>query len=175
MTETTTDTTTDVMTGAGSAATQDARAASPTVRAHAPAPGLDAARLRSLLDTGAELPALCDQVVAVEAVPGGGQHWRVLLNGSEVEWEQTAPEGPGPEAPGATAALSFAQTGGDLAELRGDWRLDGGELTLTLAFHLGVDGLAPLLDPIWTQSFQAFADALVRGVATAATPEARTP
>jgi hypothetical protein len=162
----------------------------PTVRAHAPAPGLDAARLRSLLATGAELPALCDQVVAVGAAPGGGQHWRVLLNGSEVEWEQTAPQGPGPEDPGsenpgpgnpgpeapdAPAVLSFEQTGGDLAELRGEWRLDGGALALTLAFHLGVDGLAPLLDPIWTQSFQAFADALVRGVATAATPEARTP
>jgi hypothetical protein len=135
-----------------------------TVRAHTPAPGLDAGRLRSLLATGTGLPALCDQVVAVEAAPGGGRRWRVLLNGSEVEWEQHSPD-----------PLSFEQTGGDLAELRGEWSLEGGELALVLRFHLGVDGLAPLLDPIWTQSFQAFADALVRGVATAATPEARTP
>lgn len=140
------------------------------VRAHTTAPGVDPDRLWSLLTAGTELPAVCDQVLAVAPGPDGRQHWRVLLNGSEVEWEQTTrPRGPD--------RLDFEQVTGDLAELRGAWSLDGGRLDLALEFHLGVDGLAPLLDPMWTQSLRAFADSLVRGVAGAAAhdPEAQTP
>lgn len=106
---------------------------------------------------GDRLPEVADHVLAVTDTPAG-QHWSVLLNGSKVDWVQRT-----------TAAdereLAFEQVSGDFAELIGTWSLDNGKLTLTIRFHLGVDGLAPLLDPIWTQSFQAHADALVRAVA----------
>jgi hypothetical protein len=106
---------------------------------------------------GDRLPEVADHVLAVTDTPAG-QHWSVLLNGSKVDWVQRT-----------TAAdereLAFEQVNGDFAELIGTWSLDNGKLTLTIRFHLGVDGLAPLLDPIWTQSFQAHADALVRAVA----------
>jgi Polyketide cyclase / dehydrase and lipid transport len=146
--------------------------AMPAVEAHAPAPGLDPAHLWPLLATGEDLPRLCDQVLEVTPAPGGGQHWRVLLNGSEVDWDQTTtPAGPG--------SLRFEQVRGDFETLRGTWTLQDGRLGLAVEFHLGVDGLAPLLDPIWTQSWQAFADLLVRRLAGAPGAvhglEARTP
>ncbi|WP_406138591.1 type II toxin-antitoxin system RatA family toxin [Streptomyces sp. NBC_01089] len=88
--------------------------------------------------------------------------WKVLLNGSAVSWRQREAAGPG-------HSLRFEQTEGDLESLSGVWQVralgpDTTELTLTISFELGVDGLAPLLDPIWSQSFRAHADELVRSV-----------
>jgi hypothetical protein len=85
----------------------------------------------------------------------------VLLNGSEVHW-RLVETGSGP------ARLEYTQTDGDLASLECAWSAEDGGLVLDLRFHLGIDGLAPLLDPIWGQSLHAFADALVRAVAAAA-------
>jgi Polyketide cyclase / dehydrase and lipid transport len=106
------------------------------------------------------LPAVADHVLDVTATPAG-QRWSVLLNGSRVDWIQRTVRAD-------QHGLTFEQVSGDLAELRGNWALRPNLLGLTIEFDLGVDGLAPLLDPIWTQSFQAHADALVRAVAGAA-------
>ncbi|MGX1885642.1 type II toxin-antitoxin system RatA family toxin [Streptomyces sp. NPDC055287] len=91
--------------------------------------------------------------------------WKVRLNGSEVTWVQREAAGPG-------LRLRFEQTTGDLEELSGEWAVTaapgGTRVTLSIRFELGVDGLAPLLEPIWSQSFQAHADALLRSVAACA-------
>jgi hypothetical protein len=124
------------------------------VRSRATVPGITAERVRAVLADGTALAEACDQVVEVSGTPQEDQRWRVLLNGSEVTWVQRA-----------GTALDFTQVEGDLAELRGAWAVEPDRLGLMIEFHLGIDGLAPLLDPIWTQSFQAFADALVVSVA----------
>ncbi|AIA07101.1 SRPBCC family protein [Streptomyces noursei] len=108
-----------------------------------------------------------DHVLAVRQLPSTSERhrsseWTVLLNGSEVTWVQDEAAGPGLQ-------LHFAQTAGDLEALTGAWRVEetptGARISLALAFELGIDGLAPLLEPIWAQSFQAHADALLRAVA----------
>jgi len=119
-------------------------------------------RVWDLLGAGASgLAPLAEHVLAVAATPDGDQRWSVLLNGSKVDWVQR-------NRRTGERELAFEQVSGDLAELCGRWTLEPGQLCVTIEFHLGVDGLAPLLDPIWTQSFQAHADALVRAVAGAA-------
>jgi hypothetical protein len=106
-------------------------------------------------------------VVGVRSLPMTGRNrrateWTVLLNGSEVTWVQEEDARPGPR-------LCFKQTAGDLEKLSGEWTVtptpEGSRIGLTITFELGIDGLAPLLDPIWAQSFQAHADALLRVVA----------
>ncbi|WP_338898166.1 SRPBCC family protein [Streptomyces sp. TG1A-60] len=91
--------------------------------------------------------------------------WTVLLNGSEVTWRQREAAGPG-------LRLCFEQTAGDLERLSGEWSLTtagaGTRVSFVLAYELGVDGLAPLLDPIWSQSFQAHADELLRALTACA-------
>jgi Polyketide cyclase / dehydrase and lipid transport len=108
-----------------------------------------------------------DHVVRVSLLPTGSEQrrsteWTVLLNGSEATWVQEETAKPGPR-------LCFEQTSGDLESLTGEWSVtgtpEGARVGLTIAFELGVDGLAPLLNPIWAQSFQAHADALLRVVA----------
>jgi hypothetical protein len=44
---------------------------------------------------------------------------------------------------------------------------EGCRVSLTIAFALGVDGLAPLLEPIWGQSLQAHANALLKSLTAA--------
>ncbi|MEG3628464.1 type II toxin-antitoxin system RatA family toxin [Streptomyces poriticola] len=91
--------------------------------------------------------------------------WTVLLNGSEVTWRQREAAGPG-------LRLRFEQTVGDLEKLSGEWSLTaadtGTRIALALDYELGVDGLAPLLEPIWSQSFQAHADELLRALTACA-------
>ncbi len=91
--------------------------------------------------------------------------WTVLLNGSEVTWRQREAAGPG-------LRLRFEQTVGDLEKLSGEWSLTaagtGTRISLALDYELGVDGLAPLLEPIWSQSFQAHADELLRALTACA-------
>ncbi|MFJ7626089.1 type II toxin-antitoxin system RatA family toxin [Streptomyces sp. NPDC097595] len=91
--------------------------------------------------------------------------WTVLLNGSAVTWTQREAAGPGPR-------LWFEQTAGDLESLSGAWSLapDGAGTLVSYAldYALGVDGLAPLLEPIWSQSFRAHADELLRALTACA-------
>ncbi|MFB4424349.1 type II toxin-antitoxin system RatA family toxin [Streptomyces sp. QL37] len=97
--------------------------------------------------------------------------WTVLLNGSEVTWTQREATGPG-------LRLWFEQTTGDLESLSGEWSLApdtaGTRVSLGLTYALGVDGLAPLLDPIWSQSFRAHADELLRALTACAARQRAT-
>jgi ribosome-associated toxin RatA of RatAB toxin-antitoxin module len=109
-------------------------------------------------------PSLANHVLEVS--PDGPHHrWAVLLNGSRVEWVQRDWWKPPSRA-------GFDQVSGDFDRLRGGWWLErrgsGAVLRLRIDLHLGVDGLAPLLDPVWAQSFQAHADALLSAIAGAA-------
>jgi hypothetical protein len=130
------------------------------VIAETPMPEVPARRVWGVLG-GDGLPSLAEHVLDVRTTPQGDQQWSVLLNGSQVDWVQRTVQAGAHE-------LAFELLSGDLAELRGRWTLSPGRLRLTMQFHLGIDGLAPLFDPIWTQSLQAHADALVRAVAGAA-------
>ncbi|HET8641154.1 MAG TPA: hypothetical protein VFM37_04405 [Pseudonocardiaceae bacterium] len=131
------------------------------VSATAPGAAVPLDSVRELLTDGAALSGLCDQVLAI--VPDGdGWRWCVLLNGSEVGWRLI-------EKARHPDRLEYIQTEGDLAALECVWLADDRGLTLDVHFNLGVDGLAPLLDPIWGQSLHAFADAVVHAVAAAVT------
>ena len=109
---------------------------------------------------------LAPHVRAVDRPSAGRTAWDVLLNGSRCRWVQRESA----QRPGLTR---FEKVHGDVVKLHGNWSVRetpaGIVIALDLEFDLGVDGLAPLLNPIWTQSFQAHADALVRAVAAACT------
>lgn len=135
----------------------------PTVNALAELDGARIERVWEMVSDVERYPDLADHVLEVSPCDAG-HRWVVLLNGSRVRWVQrdwsTEP-----------LSLEFEQVTGDLAALRGRWTLDrspsGVTARLRIDFHLGVGGLAHLLDPIWTQSFQAHADALTRAVLAA--------
>jgi ribosome-associated toxin RatA of RatAB toxin-antitoxin module len=109
-------------------------------------------------------PALAEHVLEVSRRDDGHVEWLALLNGSRVGWVQQDSAQP-------PQVLAFEQVDGDLDQLRGRWTLlpqpSGVRLRLDIEFHLGVDGLAALLDPMWAQSFHAHAEALTRAVARA--------
>lgn len=136
----------------------------PTVNALAELDGARVERVWEVISDIERYPDLTDQVLEVSPC-GDGHRWVVLLNGSRVQWVQR-------DRATEHESLEFEQVTGDLGALRGRWTLDrsasGVTVRLRIDFHLGVDGLAHLLDPIWTQSFQAYADALTRAVAAAA-------
>ncbi|MDM4721528.1 SRPBCC family protein [Micromonospora sp. WMMA1363] len=119
-----------------------------------------AAQVWAAVRSAATLASQAPHVVDVRA-DGASTHWTVLLNGSEVAWEQRDDVGPG-------TVLRFTQITGDLEEMSGSWEVaeaaGGARVRLTIVFELGVDGLAPLLEPIWAQSLQAHAEALLRVV-----------
>lgn len=135
----------------------------PTVNALAELRGARLERVWEVVSDVERYPDLAGHVLEVSPCDGG-HRWVVLLNGSRVEWVQR-------DRPTAPLSLEFEQVTGDLDALRGRWTLDrsasGVTVRLRIDFHLGVDGLAHLLDPIWAQSFQAHADALTRAVASA--------
>lgn len=140
----------------------------PAVTATAPVPGATRDQVWPVVADPERYRPFAEHVLSVEA-DGDRQRWAVLLNGSRVEWVQQ-------EAAAAPERLEFHQLSGDLDQLLGSWSLHetaaGVQVELTLQFHLGIDGLAPLLDPIWAQSFQAHANALVRAVGQAVRPGA---
>lgn len=144
----------------------------PTVTASARVPGVPPEAAWSVIVDPTRYCEFADPNPSV-SIEGHEEHWTVLLNGSRVDWSQIV-------TPREGATLSFTQTRGDLAGLNGTWRVTpdaagGSEIGVVLSFFLGVDGLAPLLDPIWTQSFQAHADAMVRAVHAAAIHRGATP
>ncbi len=129
--------------------------------------GRSADELWTIVKNSVAFAPRAGHVVGVSLLPSADQRhrsteWTVLLNGSAVTWVQQETARPGPR-------LCFEQTAGDLERLTGEWSVsdtaDGPRVDLTIAFELGVDGLAPLLNPIWAQSFQAHADALLRVLA----------
>lgn len=135
----------------------------PTVAARTEIAGARIERVWEIVSDTARYPRLVGHVLAV--TPDDAYHrWAVLLNGSRVDWVQRDRLTP-------PRRLDFEQVSGDLDVLRGKWALAqrGASVALRLLIHfsLGVDGLAPLLDPVWAQAFQVHADALVRAVAAA--------
>ncbi|MGW4894276.1 SRPBCC family protein [Kitasatospora sp. NPDC004240] len=142
----------------------------PEIHAVAQIDGRSADELWAVVKDCLAFAPRAEHVLGVRVLPTGDKRrrsteWTVLLNGSEVTWVQEETARPGP-------LLGFEQTAGDLERLTGEWTVEttptGAKVGLGIAFDLGVDGLAPLLDPIWAQSLQAHADALLRAVA--ATP-----
>lgn len=137
------------------------------VAASAEIAGADLDQVWGIVSDSARFPRLVDHVLAVTRRGDGAVEWLTLLNGSRVSWVQR-------EFAQQPRLLVFEQLYGDLDQLRGRWTLHpqptGVQLRLKIEFHLGVDGLADLLDPIWEQSFQAHADALTRAVARAGSP-----
>jgi hypothetical protein len=123
-------------------------------------------RVWRLVEDGPGMVERADRVIRVSTVDDVETAWTVLLNGAEVDWVQRDSLDP-------PHRLDFVQVRGDLADLRGRWTIqptDGGgvQLDLWLAFDLGIDGLAPLFDPIWAQAIQAYAEHLVRSIKEAA-------
>lgn len=78
--------------------------------------------------------------------------WRVLLNGSELTWDEkdvfTPPH-----------RIDFEQTEGDLEVFSGSWTLDvietGVRVTLKIDFDLGIPSLAAVLDPVGIQAIRS--------------------
>jgi hypothetical protein len=142
----------------------------PEIRAMTQIDGRSADETWAIVKDAQSFALSAGHVVAVRPVLNGSKErrsteWTVLLNGSEVTWVQDEAAGPGYQ-------LRFEQTAGDLEELTGEWSVTetpaGVRVALGIAFELGIDGLTPLLEPIWAQSFQAHADALLRAVAAQA-------
>ncbi|MFF3291677.1 SRPBCC family protein [Streptomyces sp. NPDC003023] len=143
----------------------------PEIRAETLLEGRTADEVWALVKDSGRTASRAGHVVAVSPRPAARERafrfdeWKVLLNGSEVTWVQREAAGPG-------LRLRFEQLTGDLEELSGEWAVDavpgGVRVSLAIGFELGIDGLAPLLEPIWSQSFQAHADALLRSLAARA-------
>ena len=116
---------------------------------------------------GRSLAEVTEHVLSVrEFAPLEGQpvtSWTVALNGSRVTWTQREVHVP-------SRLMTFSQIDGDFHVLSGAWRLDplagGVRVTLDIEFDLGVDGLAPLLDPTWSRSLQVHAEEILASVAT---------
>lgn len=101
----------------------------------------------------------------------GLSSWRVLLNGSELTWDEkdyfTPPH-----------RVDFEQTDGDLEVFRGSWTLEesGDVVTVTLEieFDLGIPSLAAVLDPIGVQAIHSNARSMLTAISerrtVAATP-----
>ncbi|MER6256526.1 SRPBCC family protein [Streptomyces sp. NPDC001584] len=140
----------------------------PEIHAVTQFPGRSPDEVWSIVKNSLAFAARAEHVVGVSLLPSSDKRyrsteWTVLLNGSEVTWVQEETARPG-------LRLAFEQTAGDLEQLTGEWSVSaspgGSQVGLAISFELGIDGLAPLLNPIWAQSFQAHADALLRAAAT---------
>ena len=87
--------------------------------------------------------------------------WRVLLNGSEMTWDERDRFEP-------HTRIQFEQTEGDLEVFRGEWTFletqGGVEVGLTVEFDLGIPSLAPLLDPVGAQAIRANAAQMLAGI-----------
>jgi ribosome-associated toxin RatA of RatAB toxin-antitoxin module len=138
----------------------------PAVAATVDIPGAHIDRVWDVVNDCERFPLLADHILEVNRRGGDEVEWLALLNGSRVGWVQRDSAQP-------PQSLAFEQLDGDLDQLRGRWTLllqpSGVRLRLEIEFHLGVDGLAALLDPMWAQSLQSHADALAHAVARAST------
>lgn len=78
--------------------------------------------------------------------------WKVLLNGSELEWIERDRFTP-------LERIQFEQVEGDLEEFRGEWRFSESQsqviVTLVVDFDLGIPSLAAILDPIGIAAIRA--------------------
>jgi ribosome-associated toxin RatA of RatAB toxin-antitoxin module len=78
--------------------------------------------------------------------------WRVLLNGSELTWDERDFFHP-------PHRIDFDQTEGDLEVFRGSWTLSetatGVNVLLEIEFDLGIPSLAAVLDPVGIQAIHS--------------------
>ncbi|MFJ2609210.1 type II toxin-antitoxin system RatA family toxin [Streptomyces sp. NPDC091279] len=78
--------------------------------------------------------------------------WRVLLNGSELTWDERDVFTP-------MRRIDFDQTDGDLEVFRGFWELQeipgGVRVVLEIEFDIGIPSLAEVLDPIGIQAIES--------------------
>ncbi|WP_405884030.1 SRPBCC family protein [Streptomyces sp. NBC_01136] len=78
--------------------------------------------------------------------------WRVLLNGSELTWDERDVFTP-------MRRIDFDQTEGDLEVFRGYWALEptasGVRVVLEIEFDIGIPSLAAVLDPIGIQAIES--------------------
>jgi ribosome-associated toxin RatA of RatAB toxin-antitoxin module len=78
--------------------------------------------------------------------------WRVLLNGSELTWDERDVFTP-------MRRIDFDQTEGDLEVFRGFWELEptptGVRVSLEIEFDIGIPSLAAVLDPIGIQAIES--------------------
>ncbi|MFI9162064.1 type II toxin-antitoxin system RatA family toxin [Kitasatospora aureofaciens] len=144
----------------------------PEIHATAVVPGRTPEELWAVVKDSPAFAPRAPHVIGVRVLDSANREsrsteWTVLLNGSEVTWVQNESTRPG-------LRLCFEQTAGDLERLAGEWSVvetsAGAQVGLSVSFELGIDGLAPLLNPIWAQSLQAHAEALLRVVSTTGLP-----
>lgn len=97
-----------------------------------------------------------DDVLGIQFLERGDKtalsSWRVLLNGSELTWDERDVFTP-------LSRIDFDQTEGDLEVFRGFWELQetacGVRVVLEIEFDIGIPSLAEVLDPIGVQAIEA--------------------
>jgi uncharacterized membrane protein len=99
-------------------------------------------------------PDLMDDVIDVKCQNGDifKSSWKVLLNGSELTWDEEDIFEP-------HQRIVFHQIEGDLEIYKGEWRLEKKEndvnVTLVIEFDLGIPSLADMLNPIGIKAIKA--------------------
>lgn len=100
-------------------------------------------------------PDIMDDVLEVQCSNTTGPHqskWKVLLNGSELTWDEEDIYEP-------YNRIVFDQIEGDLEVYKGEWRLepDGNDVlvTLIIEFDLGIPSLADMLNPIGIKAIKS--------------------
>jgi ribosome-associated toxin RatA of RatAB toxin-antitoxin module len=87
--------------------------------------------------------------------------WRVLLNGSELTWEEKDYFHP-------PHRIDFDQTEGDLEVFRGSWTLTetetGVNVVLEIEFDLGIPSLAAVLDPVGIQAIDSNSRSMLNAI-----------
>jgi ribosome-associated toxin RatA of RatAB toxin-antitoxin module len=87
--------------------------------------------------------------------------WKVLLNGSEMSWEEVDVFTP-------RSRIDFDQIDGDLEVFRGSWFLepvgDGVRVSLSLEFDMGIPSLAAVLDPIGIQAIESNSRSMLNAI-----------
>lgn len=100
-------------------------------------------------------PEVMDDVLEVKCSDIVGPQrstWKVLLNGSELTWDEQDIFEP-------CNRIVFDQIEGDLEVYKGEWRLeqDGNDVLVTLIveFDLGIPSLADMLNPIGIKAIKS--------------------
>jgi uncharacterized membrane protein len=99
-------------------------------------------------------PDLMDDVIEVKCFNGSifKSSWKVLLNGSELTWDEEDIFEP-------YQRIIFHQLEGDLEVYKGEWQLEkeGNDVTVTLIieFDLGIPSLADMLNPIGIKAIKS--------------------
>ncbi|HEV2377835.1 MAG TPA: SRPBCC family protein, partial [Streptosporangiaceae bacterium] len=148
----------------------------PTIHMQMDLAGADPGQVWPVACDSERLGSLAEHVLGVQYLEPGNEgrqsSWRVLLDGGQVGWVQQESTGPG-------LRMRFEQVSGDFDTLTGTWDItavpQGARVSLTIEFELGIDGLAPLLEPIWAQALQVHAAALLSAIARITVGDGKQP